>query len=278
MSRIEKAMEMAAQLRKGAVAPTASKIQQPERRPVHTPPQVVTVTERFVPSSPFLVDMNDPYSPIVEEFRKLKSALVKLTTGDVFKNTVLVTSSVPNEGKSVTALNLAISLAQEYDHTVLLIDTDFRRPSIHRYLGIELRKGFSDCLLGEAQIGEVIIPTGIGRLSVITAGREVSNPVELFASQKTEAIIEEMKTRYQDRFLIFDSPPVLPFAEARTLAHLVDGVLFVVKEQLASQKNVKEAIDALKGCGLLGMVYNDALIDRHDEKYSSYRDYTRTKK
>ena len=175
-------------------------------------------------------------------------------------------------------MNLAISLAQEYDHTVLLIDTDFRRPSIHRYLGIELGKGFSDCLLGEALIGEVIIPTGIGRLSVITAGREVSNPVELFASQKAEALITEMKTRYQDRFIIFDSPPVLPFAEARTLAHLVDGVLFVVKEQLASQKNVKEAIDALKGCGLLGMVYNDALIDRHDEKYSSYRYYTRTEK
>jgi receptor protein-tyrosine kinase/non-specific protein-tyrosine kinase len=278
MSRIEKAMELAAELRKGAVAPTASKIQQPERRPVHTPPPVVTVTERVVPSSPFLVNMNDPYSPIVEEFRKLKSALLKLTMGTVFKNTILVTSSVPNEGKSVTALNLAISLAQEYDHTVLLIDTDFRRPSIHRYLGIELRKGFSDCLLGEAQIGEVIIPTGIGRLSVITAGREVPNPVELFASQKTEAVIAEIKTRYQDRFIIFDSPPVLPFAESRTLAHLVDGVLFVVKEQLASQKNVKEAIDALKGCGLLGMVYNDTLIDRHDEKYSSYRDYTRTKK
>jgi receptor protein-tyrosine kinase/non-specific protein-tyrosine kinase len=222
--------------------------------------------------------MNDPYSPIVEEFRKLKSALVKLTTGDVFKNTVLVTSSVPNEGKSITALNLAISLAQEYDHTVLLIDTDFRRPSIHRYLGIEPRKGFSDCLLGEAQIGEVIFPTGIGRLSVITAGREVPNPVELFASQKTEALIAEMKNRYQDRFIIFDSPPVLPFAEARTLAHLVDGVLFVVKEQLASQKNVKESIEALKGCGLLGMIYNDALIDRHDEKYSSYREYIRAKK
>jgi receptor protein-tyrosine kinase/non-specific protein-tyrosine kinase len=278
MSRIEKAMEQAAQLRKGTVAPTASKIQQPERRPVHTPPPVAAVTDKFVPSSPFLVDMNDPYSPIVEEFRKLKSALVKLTTGDVFKNTVLVTSSVPNEGKSITALNLAISLAQEYDHTVLLIDTDFRRPSIHRYLGIEPRKGFSDCLLGEAQIGEVIFPTGIGRLSVITAGREVPNPVELFASQKTEALIAEMKNRYQDRFIIFDSPPVLPFAEARTLAHLVDGVLFVVKEQLASQKNVKESIEALKGCGLLGMIYNDALIDRHDEKYSSYREYIRAKK
>jgi protein-tyrosine kinase len=87
-----------------------------------------------------------------------------------------------------------------------------------------------------------------------------------------------MKNRYHDRFLIFDSPPVLPFAEARTLAQLVDGVLFVVKEQLASQKNVKEAIEALKGCELLGMVYNDTLIDRHDERYSSYQRYTRAER
>jgi putative PEP-CTERM system TPR-repeat lipoprotein len=170
-------------------------------------------------------------------------------------------------------LLLALSLAQEYDHTVLLIDADFRRPSIHRYLGIEQQKGFSDCLLGEAEIGEVLIPTGIGRLSIITSGREVLNPAELFASQKAEALIADMKNRYQDRFIIFDSPPVLPFAEARTLAHLVDGVLFVVKEQLASQKNVKEAISALKGCGLLGMVYNDVVIDRKDEKYTSYHNY-----
>jgi receptor protein-tyrosine kinase/non-specific protein-tyrosine kinase len=278
MSRIEKAMELAAQLRKGSVAPTATqKIHQTERHPIHTPPPIDTVKERYAPNSPFLINMNEPYSPIVEEFRKLKSALLKLTTEGVRKNTILVTSAVPNEGKSVTALNLAISLAQEYDHTVLLIDTDFRRPSIHRFLGIEQRKGFSECLLGEAQLDEVIIPTGIGRLSVITAGRDVSNPVELFASQKTEVLIAEMKSRYHDRFLIFDSPPVLPFAESRTLARMVDGVLFVVKEQLASQANVKEAIDALKGCELLGMIYNDAVIDRNDEKYSSYRDYSRTK-
>jgi receptor protein-tyrosine kinase/non-specific protein-tyrosine kinase len=229
-----------------------------------------------MPNSPFLENLKDPYSPIGEEFRKLKAALVQLTTGDVFNNLLLVTSSVQDEGKSLTSLNLAISLAQEYDHTVLLIDADFRRPAIHRYLGIEQRKGFADCLLGEAEIGDVIIPTGIGRLSVITAGRAVPNPVELFASQKSEAIITEMKNRYHDRFIIFDTPPVLLFAESRTLAHLVDGVLFVVKEQLASQKNVKEALEALKGCRMLGLVYNDTVVDRHDQKYSSYRRYTRS--
>jgi len=277
MSRIEKAMERATKLRQESVLPRRNLIseltQKPEHRPNHIPPPASAVTEKIASDNPFLVNLNAPSSPIGEEFRKLKSELVKLTTGEVFNNTLLITSSVPNEGKSVTALNLAISLAQEYDHTVLLIDADFRRPSIHHYLGIKLQKGFSDCLLGEAEMGEIIIPTGIGRLSVITAGRQVPNPVELFASQKTEALIGEVKNRYHDRFIIFDSPPVLPFAEARTLAHLVDGVLFVVKEQLASQNNVKEGIDALKGCVILGMVYNDTTIDRHDEKYTSYQHY-----
>ncbi len=296
MSRIEKAMERAAQLRKSAgtqaarapeppidspavPSQTRSPRQEsikaephPDRSNTLPPPPAVAIE----PDSPFLVNLNSSYSHIGEEFRKLKAALVKLTTGEEFRNTVLITSAVPHEGKSVTALNLAISLAQEYDHTVLLVDADFRRPSIHRYLGIELGRGFSDCLQGEAEIGDVIIPTGIGRLSVVTAGGEVPNPVELFASQKTDALISEMKNRYHDRFIIFDSPPVLPFAEARTLAHLVDGVLFVVKEQLASQKNVKEAIETLKGCHMLGMVYNDTIIDRNDEKYTSYRHYSRS--
>jgi receptor protein-tyrosine kinase/non-specific protein-tyrosine kinase len=291
MSRIEQAMERAAQIRQNSADPAASQPRlQPQPIPAelaglaeliaqsgqHIPPPVPEDSAIQIPDSPFLINLNDPYQPISEEFRKLKASLVKFTQGDKPISSVLVTSSVQHEGKSITSLNLAISMAQEYDHTVLLIDADFRRPSIHHYLGIEQRQGFSDCLLGEAQISDVIIPTGIGRLSLITAGREVSNPVELFASQKTESLIAEIKNRYHDRFIIFDSPPVLPFAESRTLGHLVDGVLFVVKEQLASQKNIKDAIEALKGSRMLGIVYNDAIIDRHDEQYSSYLRYSRS--
>jgi receptor protein-tyrosine kinase/non-specific protein-tyrosine kinase len=278
MSRIEKAMERAAQLRHVASPSVSDTIQNPESSQMHVPPPALETIERLVPRGPFIMNLDEPYSPVGEEFRKLKSALVQLTKGATFNNVVLVTSAVKNEGKSITALNLAISLAQEYDHTVLLVDADFRGPSIHRYLGIENKKGFADYLFGEAQIGEMIIPTGIGRLSVITGGRDVPNPVELFAAQKTAAAITEMKHRYQDRFIVFDSPPVLPFAETRTLAHLADGVLLVVKEQLPSQKNVKDAIEALKGSRLLGMVYNDTIIDRQDEMYSSYNHYARAGK
>jgi receptor protein-tyrosine kinase/non-specific protein-tyrosine kinase len=273
MSRIEKAMEKAAQLRQGNVSAPEARQETPGYQVAHKPPSPDTVMEKVTSGSPYLVNMNDPHSPNAEEFRKMKSALVKLTRGDTFKNTIMVTSALPHEGKSITALNLAVSLAQEFDHTVLLVDADLRRPSINRYLNIDHEPGFSDCLLGEADISEAIIGTGIGRLSVITSGRIIANPVELFTSQRIHTLIDEMKHRYPDRYIIFDTPPVLPFAETRTLAHLVDGVLFVVKERLASQENIREAIDALKGCELLGMVYNDAILDYHDERYSYFRSY-----
>jgi receptor protein-tyrosine kinase/non-specific protein-tyrosine kinase len=200
-----------------------------------------------------------------------------MTRGEDFKNTLMITSSIPGEGKSITALNLAISLAQEYDHTVLLIDADLRRPAIHTYLNIQKRKGLADCLAGEADLSEVIVATGIGKLSIVTAGREVSNPAELFSSNRMRDLLEEIKYRYHDRFIIFDTPPLLPFAETLSLAHLVDGVVFVVKEQLATQTNVKDALDVLKGSKVLGIVYNDTSIPMNLERYYSYRSYANPK-
>jgi receptor protein-tyrosine kinase/non-specific protein-tyrosine kinase len=271
------AMEKAARLRQGADAAATEPPQQNQVTPPPVPPLAPPVSPQYgklSPDNPYLVNLHDPHSPPAEEYRKLKSVLVKMTTGDAFRNCLMVTSSVPGEGKSLTALNLAVSLAQELDHTVLLIDADLRRPSVHRYLNVEQGVGLSEILTGEAQIGETIIPTGIGKLSIIRAGRGVDNPTELFTSQRTKAILLELKSRYPDRYIILDTPPVLPFAESRSLAHLVDGVLFVVMERLASQANIKDALDSLKACPLLGLVYNAATVDNNDGRYSYYRGYS----
>lgn len=273
MSRIEQAMEKAAQLRKESINQPETSRPVPRSTIVHSPPSRVEVKNKVSPDNLLLVTLNAPDSPTAEEYRKLKAILVKMTYGNVFKNTLMVTSSIPNEGKSITALNLAISMAQEYDHTVLLVDADLRRPSIHRYLNIEQRKGLADCLMGEADLSEVILATGIGKLSVITSGSEVSNPAELFSSNRMKTLIDEIKHRYHDRYIILDTPPMLPFAETLSIAQLVDGVVFVVKEQMASQANIKDAIDALKGCELLGVVYNDAVIEHNVERYYAYRSY-----
>src|SRR6185369_15144622 len=143
-------------------------------------------------------------------------------------------------GKSLTAANLAISMAQEYDLTVLLIDADLRRPSIHTYLGFEQSIGLSDCLQDGIDIGEAIIKTDISKLSVISAGREVAKPLELFASKKMQELMAEIKHRYNDRYVIIDTPPLLPFAETRSLAQIVDGIVFVIHEAVTPQESVLE--------------------------------------
>jgi protein-tyrosine kinase len=283
MSRIELAMEKAALLRQGVEEPAPYQHVEPKQQELRCAPaaaapvhQAFPSARRLTPTNPFLVSLHDPHSPTAEEYRKLKSVLVTLTKGERLRNTLAVTSSLPNEGKSLTALNLAISLAQEIDHTVLLIDADLRRPSLHRYLGIEQGPGLADVMLGEAEVGETLVPTGIGKLSVMRAGRQVDNPAELFSSQRMGGVLHEMKCRYPDRYVIFDTPPVLPFAETRSLASLVDGVLFIVMERLAPQESVRDALDSLKGCDLLGLVYNAAALSGSDERYSYYRSYDRS--
>jgi receptor protein-tyrosine kinase/non-specific protein-tyrosine kinase len=285
MSRIEMAMEKAAQLRKEAVeaqgeqprgdAPAQGEVPaQTQPLPPQYQPLVSPEYGKLDPVNPFLVNLHAPHSPTAEEYRKLKTSLVKMTTGENFRNVLMVTSSVPSEGKSLTAVNLALSLAQELDHTVLLVDADLRRPSVHNYLNVEQGTGLAEVLKGEAGLADAILPTGIGKLSIIRSGRLIDNPSELFSSQRTRQLVDELRNRYRDRYIIFDTPPVLPFAEARSLAHLVDGVLFVVMERLATQANVKEAVDSLKGCPVLGVVYNAATVDHNDGRYSYYRGYS----
>ena len=122
-------------------------------------------------------------------------------------------------------------------------------------------------------IGEAIVRTGIGTLSVIPAGKEVPNPLELFSSRKMQELVSQIKHRYHDRYVIIDTPPLLPFAETRTLARLVDGIVLVIKEGEAPKEHVLEAIDAIKGCNILGVVFNQASVTPEDSRYGDYSDY-----
>jgi protein-tyrosine kinase len=265
MSRIESALEKAAMLRSRAMEsvprdvprPAPSFIPQPARDDIRV-------------TNPLLVTANDPHTFVAEEYRKLKSVLVNVTKREGFQNTLMVTSALSSEGKSITALNLAISLAQEHDHTVVLVDADLRRPSINSYLGIEAELGLADCLTDGVDIGKALIRTGIGKLSLLPAGKQVKNPVELFSSQKVRQLIQELKHRYPDRYIIIDTPPVLPFSESRTLSTIVDGVVFVVKEGVASLDEITEALGYLKGPNLLGIVYNEATTEDLGGRYYYY--------
>ena len=215
-----------------------------------------------------MVVINDPLSPMAEEYRKLKESVVKLTKRERFDNLIAVTSATVAEGKTMTAVNLAACLAGEFDHTVLLIDADLRRPTVHKYLQLGSRKGLSDCLREGLDVGELLVKTEIGKLSVLPAGTPVANPVELFSSEVLRNLFREMKTRYSDRYIIIDTPPVLPFAETRSIARLADGVLLVVKEGQPSMAQVEEALDVLD-TKVLGIVYNGAQ-QQHRNSYYYY--------
>ncbi|GAB6059651.1 XrtA-associated tyrosine autokinase [Desulfonatronum parangueonense] len=278
MSRIEEALEKAAKLRLDVTQNQEKHVSAARLKP--DPPQASA--EFFTPpegsltiTNPTLVTATNPQSPMAEEYRKLKEMVIKLTRNDLTKNTLMVTSSMVGEGKTTTALNLAISLAQEYDHTVLLIDADLRRPSIMQYLGLGSRPGLTDFLLDKAQISDVLVKTGIGKLAVLPAGQKAPNPGELFSSRKMRELIREMKHRYAERYIIIDTPPVLPFAETRSLSGIVDGVIMVVKSGLSTLENIRDAQYAMGGAHILGLVYNHARQESLSSSYSYYykKDY-----
>lgn len=213
----------------------------------------------------------DEKSEVVEEYNKLRSTIISLTKGEVFSNTLLVTSTISEEGKSMTALNLAISLAKEHDHTVLLVDTDLRRPSVHRFLGIKPEVGLVHCLRDGLPIEKALIKTGIGKLVVLPAGESIKDPLDMLSSNRMKEIIHELKERYAERYVIFDTPPAMPFADASVLAASIDSTLYVVREGRAKKHDFISTIDEFKRHNnLLGVIYNDAHMFTKKHNYYYY--------
>jgi exopolysaccharide/PEP-CTERM locus tyrosine autokinase len=221
---------------------------------------------RMNPTNPCIVTYREPDSPVAEEYRKLKTVLLRMTRED-FRNTVMVTSAVSGEGKSVTSANLAVMLAREYGQTVLLIDADLRRPSLHEYLGLAPSYGLADCLEDKLDPARAILKTGIPKLSFMGAGKKVDNPGELLSSYQMQGFLLELKHRYRDRYIVIDTSPILLFAETQAMSALVDGVLVVVKEGGASLKGISQMLDILKTTNVLGIVYNDASATSLDGRY-----------
>jgi len=268
MSRLEKAIEKAIKTRKVESVP------EPRIAPAKDtkPNDLLLQVEPLQAPSPFLLVNQEENSYIVEEYKKLKSVIVQMTDKEKFLNTLMFTSTVSGEGKTLTVLNLAISLAQEIDHTVLVVDADLRQPSVHEYLGIKPKAGLVQCLRENVPLEDVLVKTGIGKLVVLPAGSSVSNPVELLSSKRMKEMVQELKKRYADRYVLFDTTPVLSFAESFSLASVMDGVVFVVREGRAKSHQVRMALDNFKKNGnILGVVYNDShFVSKKDSDYYSY--------
>jgi protein-tyrosine kinase len=263
MNEVQKALEKAIIRNKSGETNGGSAV---ETKSIRFEPAEAKRMTTMHPNNPCIISYLNTDSPIAEEYRKLKTVLLRMTR-DEFRNTLMVTSSVSGEGKSVTSANLAVMLAREYGQTVLLVDSDLRRPSLHEYLGLELRVGLADCLEDRIDAGKAIVKTGVPKLSFMSAGKKVENPGELLSSQRMKEFLQELKHRYQDRYIIIDTPPILLFSETQALSMLVDGVLVVVKEGGVTVKGITQMFELLKGAAVLGVVYNDASAASLGGKY-----------
>lgn len=199
---------------------------------------------------------------IAEEFRLIKRPLIT----NVFNqgaaqiknaNLIMVTSSLPREGKSFCAINLAMSIAMEMDHTVLLVDADVAKPTLPGFLGLKSDKGLMDVLLDDKlQLSDVMIKTNVEKLSILPAGRGNRYATEMLASEAMSRLLQEMANRYHDRVIIFDSPPLLATTEARVLATHMGQIVMVVEAEKTTQDQLQEALNQIESCDVVGLLLN----------------------
>ncbi|GAA0403944.1 XrtA-associated tyrosine autokinase [Massilia aurea] len=199
---------------------------------------------------------------LLEEFRIIKRPLLKrafIERGpkDNPGNLIMVTSSLPGEGKTYSAINLAMSIAMELDHTVLLVDADVARPSVLRTLGLPAQRGLMDILLDDKlDLADVMLRTNVDTLSILPAGTSTPRATELLASSTMTAMVHELAHRYPDRVIIFDSPPLMLTSESRVLASHMGQIIVVVEAQTTTQHAVKEALQQLEGMANVNLLYN----------------------
>jgi len=175
-------------------------------------------------------------------------------------NLVMVTSAIPAEGKSFVALNLAMSIALEFDSTALLVDADVANPSLMRMTHLPpASKGLLDLLTStDTKLHDVLLRTNVEKLTLLPSGTAHGRATEMLASETMAALLEEMALRYPDRILVFDSPPLLATTEARALASHMGQILMVVEADRTAQALVKHALETIESCPVVMMVLNKA--------------------
>lgn len=217
--------------------------------------------------SPKLLVLSAPKSLDAENFKILRGQILFPKDGER-PRTIMVTSTFSGEGKTFVAANLAVSIALGIDEYVLLVDSDLRRPQLHEMLGYTNSEGLHEYLTRKKQLPDLIIRTKIDKLSMLTAGNVPPNPAELLSSAMMEGFLEEVKGRYEDRFIVIDSAPSQTTAEANVLAKYVDGIILVVMAQRSPRKAIQKAIHNLGKEKILGVVFNG-----YSQAYKTYHKY-----
>jgi len=199
---------------------------------------------------------------IQDDYRRIKRPLVSNACGRNKSmvergNLILVTSSVPGEGKSYTSVNLALSISLEMDNTVLLVDCDVEKQGVSRMLGLEGVSGLVDVLGDDnLSIGDVLLQTDIPNFRVVSAGKHNEYYSEMLASQRMAELVDEIAGRYTDRIIIFDGPPLLPTPQTQILAGLVGQVVFIIEAGKTPQTFIEDALRMIPKEQAIGLVLN----------------------
>jgi len=193
-------------------------------------------------------------SPELEFYKVLRTQILQRTNGR--GSTVMVTSALPGEGKTLTAINLAFTFAKEFKQTALLVDCDLRRQQIHQVLGFPSEKGVVDYLLHDCPCQDLFVWPGVEKLTVISGGKTVKESSELLGSPGMKNLVSDMKNRYHDRYVFFDVPPLLTSADATAFAPYVDYILVAVQAGQTSLQDVNRALRLLPHEKVLGLVMN----------------------
>jgi capsular exopolysaccharide synthesis family protein len=227
---------------------------------VAPPPPISAATESSVTRAtgldPVLVAALAPHSAAAEQYRSLRTRILQSENGTPLR-VVLVTSPGKGDGKSVSAANLALTMAQQVPARVLLLDADLRRPKSHRLLGLDDRQpGLADVLMGGEDLESALMPIPGRNLWVLTAGVPPGQPAELLSSGAMRRVIDTLRTRF-DRIVV-DTPPIAPLADVRILSPMADGIVLVVRAGVTPRPAIERALAGFDRQRVLGIVLNDA--------------------
>ena len=192
-----------------------------------------------------------------DRFRFLRTQILHTMEKHDLK-TLAISSPRYGDGKSTTATNLAVSIAQDLKRTVLLVDLDLRDPSLAKYFGIETDKGLTDYIAGEATVQDCLVRLPFERIRVFPAGHAIDHSSESLGSPQMQKLAAELKARYDDRLIVYDMPPLLDQDDPLVFVPHVDAFLLVVKEGVTTTEEIKRSLDILEDSKVIGFVLNAA--------------------
>ena len=252
-------------------------------RPAYEPPAAASVRPAFAPAGPpepppitsvparlaeQLVAALAPASLAAEQYRSLRTRIKRAENGRSVRS-IVITSPAKGDGKSLTAANLALTMAQEFQQRVVLVDADLRRPAVHRLFGVSDGPGLADVLMGVAELDQALVTVPDHHLTILPAGVPPGHPAELLGSAAMRRTLDTLRTRY-DRILI-DMPPVAPLADLHVVAPMVDGILMIVRAGVTPKPAIEQALSGLDVSKVLGLVLNDSGDHGPDKyKYEGY--------